>query len=183
MKTPLAALPLAALLGLAAAAQAAEPERPPWAATVRAGAFLLNSPAVPGHPAGPDVEVTLGRTLYEQVSVEVNAGHYRAALGDSGTDLAVTPLSVSLRVAAPLEHGFEPFAVIGLGWSLTELSGGALAAPTAWRVAYHAGLGVRRRFGELLFAGLEGRYVFQDVGAPLGRLDGLRLSALAGLLF
>ena len=50
-------------------------------------------------------------------------------------------------------------------------------------MAYHAGLGVRRRLGETLYAGLEARYVFQDAAALAQRLDGLRLSALAGALF
>jgi hypothetical protein len=37
--------------------------------------------------------------------------------------------------------------------------------------------------GRTLYTGLEGRYVFQDAGLPVERIDGLRLSALAGALF
>jgi opacity protein-like surface antigen len=183
MKTPFAALPLFALLGLATPAVAAEPDATPWAATLRAGAFVLRSPGVAGHPAGPDIELSLGRTVYEQVSVEVSAGQYRTNLTATGTRLTVSPVSVSLRLAAPPENGFEAFAVAGLGVAPTRLGGGSLAAASTWGVAYHAGLGVRRQFGEALFAGLEGRYVFQDAPAQATRFDGLRLSALAGLRF
>lgn len=182
--TPLASLTLLALLGLATPARAEDPEPPPpWAATLRAGVFVLRSPGVADHPTGPDVELSLGRTIYELVSVEVNAGAYGTRLTGSTTQLSVVPLTVSLKLMAVAEFGFEAYAVAGLGVNLTRLSGGSLAATSAARFAYHAGLGVRRRLGESLYAGLEGRYVFQDADSPVERLDGLRLSALAGVLF
>jgi opacity protein-like surface antigen len=181
---PLALLALFGALALPRPAAAAEPgPPPPWAATLKAGAFVLRSPGVAGHPTGPDLEVSLGRTIYELVSVEVAAGAYTASLTHTGTRLTVVPFTVSLKLMAAPELGFEAYAVAGLGANLVRLGGGSLGADTTARVAYHAGLGVRRRFGERLFAGLEGRYLFQDVSGPAGRLDGLRLSALAGLLF
>jgi hypothetical protein len=181
---PLAALALLGALALSGPARAAEPgPPPPWAATLKAGAFILRSPGVAGHPAGPDLELALGRTIYELVSVEVAGGASTTALTGTGTRLTVVPFAVSLKLMAAPERGFEAYAVAGLGATLIRLGGGSLAAGTTARIAYHAGLGVRRRFGERLFAGLEGRYQFQDVAGPAGRLDGLRLSALAGLLF
>jgi hypothetical protein len=184
MTTPFAGLALTALLVLALPAQAADPgPPPPWSAALRAGAFVLRSPGVSGHPAGPDLELSLGHTVYDLVSVEVNAGAYGASLTGTTTRLTVVPLTLSLKLMAAPDFGFEPYAVAGLGVNLTWLSGGSLAAAASSRVAFHAGLGVRLRLGEILFTGLEGRFVFQDVAGPAGRLDGLRLSALAGALF
>ncbi len=183
-RRPLTALLLLLLLGSAAPALAEEPPgEPPWAATLRAGAFVLRSPGVPGNPAGPDVELTLARTIYDLVAVEVGAGAYSARLTGTGTRLTVVPLTVSLELTAPPERGLEGYAVAGLGANLTRLAGGVAAQATASTIAFHAGLGVRLRFTRALFAGLEGRYVFQDAGLPLGRIDGLRLSALAGARF
>jgi hypothetical protein len=156
---------------------------PPWALTLRAGAFVLRSPGVPGYPAGPDVELSIGRTITEMVSIEANAGAYQAKLSDFGTTLKVVPLTLSLKLTAEPEHGFEPFAVIGLGLNLTRLSGGSLAASSTSTFAFHAGLGVRYRFGARYFTGLDARYVFEDVAGPAGRLDGLRLSLMGGALF
>jgi len=156
---------------------------PPWSTTLRAGAFLLGSPGISGHPAGPDVELSLGRTIYDLVSIEANLGAYGTSLTGTGTDLQVIPLTISLKLTAAPEHGFEPYAVVGLGVHFTKLSGGTLAASSTATVAFHAGLGLRYRFGARCYTGLEARYVFQDVGGPAGRLDGLRLSLLAGALF
>jgi len=183
MTRPFTALPLLLLLGQAAPAGADEPGPPPWAATVRAGVFVLRSPGVTGHPVGPDLELSLGRTIYDLVSVEVNGGAYTVELTGTGTRLTVVPLTVSLKLTAAPEHGFEAYGVVGFGASWTRLSGGALASTPISQVAYHAGLGVRRRFGPTWYAGLDGRFVFQDASAPLGRIDGLQLSALAGTLF
>ncbi len=184
--TPLAALALLALLGLAtpALALAASPDAPPpWAATLRAGAFVLRSPGIAGHPSGPDFELSLGRAVYDLVSVEANAGYYTCRLTGTGTRLTVIPLTVSLKLMAASEFGFEAYAVGGLGVNLTSLGGGSAASTVTSKFAYHAGLGVRRMLGASLYAGLEGRYVFQDAARPLERIDGLRLSALAGALF
>jgi hypothetical protein len=182
--TPLTALTLLALLGPATPAIAADRDAPPpWAATLRAGAFVLRSPGIAGHPTGPDVELSLGRTIYDLVSVEANAGSYTTMLTGTGTRLTVVPLTVSLKLMAAPEFGFEAYAVAGLGVHLTRLGGGSLAATSTGKIAYHAGLGVRRRLGETFYIGVEGRYVFQDVAGPAERLDGLRLSALAGALF
>ncbi len=182
--TPLATLTLLALLGLATPALAEDPDAPPpWAATLRAGVFVLRSPGVAGHPAGPDVELSLGRTIYELVAVELNAGAYGTRLTGTTTQLSVIPLTVSLKLMAAAEFGFEAYAVAGLGVNLTRLSGGSVASTVTSKFAYHAGLGVRRMLGASLYAGLEGRYVFQDADRPVERLDGLRLSALAGALF
>lgn len=156
---------------------------PPWALTLRGGLFVLRSPAIPGYPAGPDVELSLSRIIADMVSVEVNAGAYQARLSDFGTTLKVIPLTLSLKLTAEPELGFEPFAVIGLGVHLTRLEGGSLAAKSASTFAVHAGLGVRYRFGARYFTGLDGRYVFEDVAGPAGRVDGLRLSLLGGALF
>jgi hypothetical protein len=150
---------------------------------VRAGAFVLRAPGIAGHPAGPDVELSLGRTIYDLVSVEVNAGAYTAMLTGTGTRLTVVPLTVSLKLLAAPELGFEGYAVAGLGLALTWLSGGSVTETSTSRIAFHAGLGVRRMLGRTLYTGLEGRYVFQDAGLPVERIDGLRLSALAGALF
>jgi opacity protein-like surface antigen len=95
----------------------------------------------------------------------------------------MVPLTVSLKLMAASELGFEAYAVGGLGVNLTSLRGGSVTSTDTSRFAYHAGLGVRRMLGASLYAGLEGRYVFQDAGRPLERLDGLRLSALAGASF
>jgi hypothetical protein len=182
--TPLTALTLLSLLAVAPPALAAEGDAPPpWAATVRAGAFVLRAPGIAGHPAGPDVELSLGRTIYDLVSVEVNAGAYTAMLTGTGTRLTVVPLTVSLKLLAAPELGFEGYAVAGLGLALTWLSGGSVTETSTSRIAFHAGLGVRRMLGRTLYTGLEGRYVFQDAGLPVERIDGLRLSALAGALF
>ena len=182
--TPLTALTLLALLAPTTPALAAvRDDPPPWAATLRAGVFVLRSPGIAGHPSGPDVEISLGRTVYELVSVEANAGSYTTMLTGTGTRLTVVPLTVSLKLMAAPEFGFEAYAVAGLGVDLTRLRGGSLAATSTGKFAYHAGLGVRRRLGERLYVGLDGRYVFQDVVGPAQRLDGLRLSALAGALF
>lgn len=156
---------------------------PPWAATLRAGAFLLRAPGIPGHPAGPDVELSLGRTIYDMVSVEANVGYYGTTLTGTGTSLKVIPLTLSLKLTAAPEHGFEPYAVFGLGVDLTRLTGGALAAASNSALAFHAGLGVRYRLTERFYTGLDARYVFQDVAGVAGRLDGLRLSLLGGALF
>jgi hypothetical protein len=169
------------------AADPATPARPvplpPWALTLRGGIFVLRSSGVPGYPVGPDVELSLGRTITEMVSVEANVGAYRAKLSDFGTTLKVIPLTLSLKLTAEPEHGFEPYALVGLGVNLTQLNGGSLAASSTSTFAFHAGLGVRYRFGARYYAGLDARYVFQDVAGPAGRLDGLRLSLLAGALF
>jgi hypothetical protein len=183
---PLTGLALLALLGLTTPALASARDAPPWAATVRAGVFVLRSPGIAGHPAGPDVELSLGRTIYELVSVELNAGAYTAMLTGTGTRLTVVPLTVSLKMMAAPELGFEAYAVAGLGVDLTRFGGGMVGTTTTSQIAFHAGLGVRRMLGESLYAGLDGRYVFQDATGPaamVGRLDGLRLSALAGALF
>ena len=156
---------------------------PPWSTTLRAGAFLLRSPGISGHPAGPDVELSLGRTIYDLVSIEANLGYYGTSLTGTGTDLQVIPLTISLKLTAAPEHGFEPYAVVGLGVDFTKLTGGTLAASSTATVAFHAGLGLRYRFGARCYTGLDARYVFQDVSGPAGRLDGLRLSLLAGALF
>jgi hypothetical protein len=177
------ALALLALLGWAVPGLAAAAGPPPWEATLRAGAFVLYSPGVPGHPVGPDLELSVGRSIYDLVTVEVNAGWYTASLTGTGTQLTVVPLTVSLKLLAAPEHGFEAYAVAGLGANLTRLSGGAVADTPTTTVAFHAGLGVRRRLGEAVFAGLDARYAFQDAASPLGRLDGLRLSLLAGTHF
>jgi hypothetical protein len=182
--TPLASLTLLALLGLATPARAEDPEPPPpWAATLRAGVVVLGRPGGGDHPSGPDVELSLGRTLYELVSVEVNAGAYSATLARTDTRVTVFPLTVSLKITAAPDLGFEAYAVVGLGASLTRLRGGSQAAASTAEMAYHTGLGVRRRFDERLFVGLEGRLFFQGAAAPVGGLEGLRLSALAGVLF
>lgn len=184
MKPPLASLSLLALLGWAPPSLAAPPVDPrPWAATLRAGVFVLNSNGVSGHPAGPDVELTLGRSIYDLVSIEVNAGAYAAPLTGTGTQLTVVPLTVSLQLTAAPEHGFEPYAVAGLGAAITRLRGGSLAAENATTMTYHAGLGVRRMLGEAVYGGLEARYVFQSGAEPELRLDGLRISLLAGARF
>jgi opacity protein-like surface antigen len=184
MKKPFTRLVLLALLAAAAPALAVEPDAPPpWSAAVRAGAVVLRLVGVSDHPIGPDVELSLGRTIYEYVSVEVNAGAYTATLARTGTRLTVFPLTVSLKLTAAPDFGFEGYAVVGLGANLTRLRGGSLAAASESDVAYHAGLGVRRRFGENLFVGLEGRLFTQGAAGPLGGIDGLRLSALAGALF
>jgi len=156
---------------------------PPWSATLRAGAFVLRSPGVSGHPAGPDVELSLGRTIYDLVSVEANLGYYGTSLTGTGTDLRVVPLTVSLKLTAAPEHGIEPYAVAGLGVDFTKLTGGTLAAGSTATIAFHAGLGARYRFGARYYTGLDARYVFQDVSGPAGRLDGLRLSVMGGALF
>jgi hypothetical protein len=183
-RRPWNALALLTLLGWAMPGLAVEPDRaPPWAATLRAGVFVLYSPGVAGHPAGPDLELSLGHAIYDLVSLEVNAGAYTVGLTGTGTQLTVIPLSVSLKLLAAPEHGFEAYAVAGLGANLTRLSGGLMASTPVSQVAYHAGLGVRRRLGPRYYAGLDGRYLFQDADSPLGRLDGLRLSLLAGALF
>jgi hypothetical protein len=156
---------------------------PPWALTLRAGAFVLRARGVPGYPAGPDVELSLGRVVTDMVSVEANAGAYQAKLSDFGTTLRVVPLTLSLKLTAEPEHGFEPFAVIGLGVNLTRLEGGSLAAKSTSSFTAHAGLGVRYRFGARYFTGLDARYVFADVAGPAGRLDGMRLSLMGGALF
>jgi len=180
---PWKALALLALLGWSAPGLATEAGPPPWAATLRAGAFVLYSPGVPGHPVGPDLELSVGRSLYDLVAIEVNAGWYTAALTGTGTRLTVVPLSVSLKLLAAPEHGFEAYAVAGLGANLTRLSGGVVAGTPTAMAAFHAGLGVRHRLGEARFIGLDARYVFQDAASPLGRLDGLRVSLLAGTAF
>jgi hypothetical protein len=180
---PWCALALLTLLGWATPGLAAEAGPPPWAATLRAGAFVLYSPGVPGHPVGPDLELSVGRSIYDLVTVEVNAGWYTASLTGTGTQLTVVPLTVSLKLLAAPEHGFEAYAVAGLGANLTRLSGGVLAGTPTSTVAFHAGLGARRRLGPRSYAGLDARYAFQDAAAPLGRLDGLRISLLAGVLF
>jgi hypothetical protein len=156
---------------------------PPWALTLRAGAFVLRSPGVPGYPAGPDVELSLSRIVTDMVSVEANAGAYQAKLSDFGTTLRVIPLTLSIKLTAEPENGFEPFAVIGLGVHLTRLEGGSLAATSASTLAFHAGLGLRYRFGARYFTGVDARYVFEDVAGPAGRLDGLRLALMGGALF
>jgi hypothetical protein len=156
---------------------------PPWALTLRGGIFLLRAPGVPGYPTGPDVELSLGRTITEMVSVEANVGAYQAKLSDFGTTLKVVPLTLSLKLTAEPEHGFEPYALVGLGVNLTRLSGGSLAASSTSTFAFHAGLGIRYRFGARYYTGLDTRYVFQDVAGPAGRLDGLRISLMAGALF
>jgi hypothetical protein len=163
----------------------AEPraEPPPWAATLRAGVFVLRSSGVPGHPVGPDVELTLGRTIYDMVAVELNVGAYQVSLTGTGTTLKVVPVSVSLKLTAAPEYGFEPFAVFGLGFSPTRLSGGSLAAASSTAFTSHAGIGTRYRLGEHGYTGLDVRYVFQDVSGPPGRVDGLRLSLMGGALF
>lgn len=156
---------------------------PPWSTTLRAGAFVLRSPGLSGHPAGPDVELSLGRTIYDMVSVEANLGYYGTSLTGTGTDVRVIPLTVSLKLTAAPEHGIEPYAVAGLGVDFTRLTGGTLAAGSTATVAFHAGLGARYRFGARYYTGLDARYVFQDVAGRAGRLDGLRLSLLGGALF
>lgn len=181
---PVAALGLLLLALQATPARAEEPgEPPPWAAAVRAGVFVLESPGVPGHPAGPDLELSLGRSIYDLVSLELNAGAYTVWLTGTGTRLTVVPLSLSLKLLAPPEHGFEAYAVAGVGANLTRLDGGVMAGTPTSGVAYHAGLGVRYRLGPTWFAGLDGRFLFQAADAPLEQLNGLRLSALAGALF
>jgi hypothetical protein len=156
---------------------------PPWSTTLRAGAFVLRSPGISGHPAGPDVELSLGRTIYDLVSIEANLGYYGTSLTGTGTDLRVVPLTVTLKLTAAPEHGFEPYAVAGLGVDFTKLTGGTLAASSTATIAFHAGLGLRYRFGARYYTGFDARYVFQDVSGPAGRLDGLRLSLLAGAFF
>ena len=180
---PWGALALLALLAWAGPGQAKEAPLPPWSTTLRAGAFVLYAPGVPGHPVGPDLELSVGRSIYDLVTVEVNAGWYTASLTGTGTQLTVVPLTVSLKLLAAPERGFEAYAVAGLGANLTRLSGGVLAGTPTSTVAFHAGLGVRHRLGQALFAGLDARYAFQDAASPLGRLDGLRLSLLAGTAF
>jgi hypothetical protein len=169
------------------ASEPAAPARPaplpPWALTLRGGIFVLRSPGIPGYPSGPDVELSLGRTITDMVSVEANVGAYRAKLSDFGTTLKVVPLTLSLKLTAEPEHGIEPYALVGLGVNLTQLSGGSLAASSTSTFAFHAGLGIRYRFGARYYTGLDARYVFQDVAGPAGRLDGLRVSLLAGALF
>jgi hypothetical protein len=156
---------------------------PPWSATLRAGAFVLRSPGISGHPAGPDVELSLGRIIYDLVSVEANLGYYGTSLTGTGTELRVVPLTVSLKLTAAPEHGIEPYAVAGLGVDFTKLTGGTLAASSTATIAFHAGLGARYRFGARYYTGLDARYVFQDVSGPAQRLDGLRLSVMGGALF
>jgi opacity protein-like surface antigen len=166
------------------AAPAARPAPlPPWAATLRAGVFVLRAPGIPGHPSGPDVELSLGRTIYDMVSVEANVGYYGTTLTGTGTSLKVIPLTLSLKLTAAPEHGVEPYAVFGLGVALTRLTGGSLAASSSSSLAFHAGLGIRYRITERFYTGLDGRYVFQDVAGVAGRLDGLRFSLLGGALF
>jgi len=155
---------------------------PPWSTTLRAGAFVLRSPGVSGHPTGPDVELSLGRTIYEMVSIEANLGYYVASLTGTGTDLQVIPLTISLKLTAAPDHGFEPYAVAGLGVDFTKLTGGTLATSSTATIAFHAGLGFRYRFGARSYTGLDARYVLQDASGPAGRLDGLRLSLLVGTL-
>jgi hypothetical protein len=175
---------LVLLLALAPLAARAE-EGPPLAnaLALRAGVFLLTSPAVPGHPAGPDLEASWSHVIWDLVALELAGGAYLVTIPNSGSRLEVAPLSLSVKISAAPERGWAAYGVVGLGVSFTRLTGGSYAEPVSADFTYLAGLGVTHPWGERHFFGVDGRYVFHDVGGALGRVDGLRLSALLGSRF
>jgi opacity protein-like surface antigen len=198
----LAALALALAPGAAHAADE-EGALDPGASylTGRLGAFLLTARGVPGTPAGPDAEVTAGRVVLPGVALEVAGGGWRVRVASSDTTVTVLPVTLSVKLFAPLEHGFQPYAVAGGGLYWTRLALDATQASAAmqderWSGGFHAGLGALHRLGERLVVGVDFRYVLLEAhGAFAGtalsggtgpngaRLDGVRLSASAGLAF
>jgi opacity protein-like surface antigen len=197
-----------ALVALALAA----PARGDWAsleqgdsyATGRAGAFILTSRDVASIPVGPDAEVTVGRVILPGVALEVGGGFVRARVSSSLATITEVPVTASVRLLAPLDRSLQPYLVGGAGLYFTRLSLDATASEPAerderWSVGFHAGLGATRRLGDRLVVGVDARYVFLEarnvfpasrrvVGdpgfGPAGaRLDGVRLSAAAGVVF
>jgi hypothetical protein len=165
------------------AARAEEPPPPANALALRAGAFLLFAPSVAGHPAGPDLEASWTRTIWDLVALELAAGAYAVDLPDTGTRLGVAPVSLSAKVSAAPEWGWEAYMVVGLGVSFTKLSGGTLSEPATADMSYLLGLGATRALGGRAFFGGDARYVFHQVGGTVGQANGLRLSALVGTRF
>ncbi|HET9551566.1 MAG TPA: hypothetical protein VFP50_01230 [Anaeromyxobacteraceae bacterium] len=207
MPTRLRVLLAALVLSLAPAAARAGDEAGALDAgatyvTGRVGAFLLTARGVSGTPAGPDAEVTAGRVVLPGVALEVAGGGWRVRVAASDTTVTVLPVTLSVKLFAPMEHGFQPYAVAGGGAYWTRLAVDATQASSAaqderWSGGFHAGLGALHRLGERLVVGVDFRYVLLEArgtfagtalsaggAAPNGaRLDGVRLTASAGMAF
>jgi outer membrane protein W len=137
-------------------------------------------------------ELAVGHYFLPMVALELGAGYFQsegsAAAQPGETKLKVVPVTATGKVLFPIGV-FEPYGLFGIGAYFTDLdvSGntGNFSGSSEITYGLHAGGGVNLNFGNEMFAGLEGKYLWAkpSFGGQDIKLDGFITTANIGFRF
>lgn len=137
-------------------------------------------------------ELAVGHYFLPMVALELGAGYFQsegsAEAQPGETKLKVVPVTATGKVLVPVGP-FEPYGLFGIGAYFTDLdvSGntGNFSGSSEITYGLHAGVGVNWNFGNDLFVGLEGKYLWAkpSFGGQDIKLDGFITTADLGFRF
>lgn len=141
---------------------------------------------------GFDGEIAVGHYFLPFFAMELGAGYFESkgspAAEPGKTKLKVVPVIVSAKALLPI-GAIEPYAEFGIGAYFTELKVSANIGDFdgSSKVTYglHGGVGVNFNVTDVIFVGVEGRYLWAkpSYGGQGINLDGFTTTACLGLRF
>jgi outer membrane protein W len=137
-------------------------------------------------------ELAVGHYLLPMVALELGAGYFQsegsAAAQPGETKLEVAPVTVTGKFLVPIGV-FEPYGLLGIGAYFTDLevhgNTGNFSGSSEITYGIHAGAGVNLNFGNDMFLGLEGKYLWAkpSFGGQDIKIDGFITTANLGVRF
>lgn len=137
-------------------------------------------------------ELAVGHYFLPMLALELGAGYFQsegsAAAQPGETKLKVVPVTATAKFLVPI-GAFEPYGLFGIGAYFTDLdvSGntGNFSGSSEITYGLHAGAGVNFNFGDAMFVGLEGKYLWAkpSFGGQDIKLDGFLTTADIGFRF
>lgn len=131
---------------------------------------------------GINGEIALGQYADEKTALELGIGYFQSRgypAGETGsTSLKAIPLVITAKGFVPF-GAFLPYIELGIGGYLTklEVSGntGSFSSESKATYGFHAGAGFDIDLGDIIFIGIEGRYLWAkaDYSGQRVKLDGL----------
>ncbi len=127
-------------------------------------------------------EIALGQYSNPNLALELGIGYFESkgapASGPGSTKLMAVPIVVTAKGFMPLGK-LKPYIEFGVGAYLTELEAsgntGSYSSASKATYGFHGGAGFNIDVSDLLFIGLEGRYLWASVeyGGHSVKLNGL----------
>jgi opacity protein-like surface antigen len=137
-------------------------------------------------------EIALGQYADEKTALELGTGFFVSRAYPSGEQGSATlkaiPLIVTAKGFVPF-GAFQPYIELGLGGYFTKLevsgNSGSFSSESKVTYGFHAGAGFDISLGDIIFLGLEGRYLWAKAdysGQPV-KLNGLMTTLNLGVRY